>query len=157
MFINGQGKVSPIGKVPKGQDNLAWTNSIYRLELLKNSLLKNAMHRTQGWSEHHLTKCTPCAAQLSLHCASSFQVRLPASQLKHFKSLSHFLHRLVDGRKIRAVPLSIAKACQSQSLQAVTRHTHVLTGLLATCPAQDHFDNRHASAQILTPAFCARP
>ena len=105
---------------------------------------------------HHFKKVLPSSAQVCLHCANVCQDPWPISRQKRCNTPSHFIHRLFDGRRGRDDPPSMASACHSESRQTVTRQIQASTGLLATWPAQFHFDNQSASTQFRTPAPFAK-
>mgnify|MGYP006058836299 CR=1 FL=1 len=68
---------------------------------------------------------------------------------------SHLIHLRLDGRIGRNGPISMAAACQSESLHREIRDTHVSAGRRETWPAQPHLYRAAASIQSLTPAALA--
>ena len=69
---------------------------------------------------------------------------------------SHFIERLADGRRGRAVPSSVATDCHCESLQVVTLDSQLVAPRLATWPAHLHLLLLCASPQSLIPTFSAQ-
>eukprot|EP00959_Pyramimonas_sp_CCMP1952_P144128 3017334-Pyramimonas_sp.AAC.1 len=73
------------------------------------------------------------------------------SAVKRRTASSHFIHLLLDGRRVRHAQ-SATDVVQSESRHSVTLRTQVDILLLAACPAHSHFFRACSSTQSLTPA-----
>jgi len=100
-------------------------------------------------SAHHRKKFAVRSVQRSLSPHTTIQEPMPMHRANFLKESSHFIHRRLDGRN-GLQELSFATSCQLESLHAVTRHTQVDAGLLATCPAHNHLQRLCAETQSRT-------